>query len=420
MYVIFINYIFLGMSVIHNLYIFVPGGAFLDASANIIFYVGELMIEICKVCSACIQLISNVILFVYTMVYKSCLLLYTILCMLVYSFAELSLWLGTSVVSLIRKMAHVDRLVHTVEDVLNATTQTIQYDCFRLAIYFRDAVSHVYTLLLSCFASIVYNGNLDLFPTYVKFTFSNCVNYVLHVLSSTGDYLRFIFTYTIDTLSLEIYLFMMIVLLILLVLFFVVDSLQTHGMTFPRIQRERSYIPTEEFSDDAISDSENGVVDISDSDDSSTSSISTNYSQHRFRYSNTNHSDASSDSGDEIDEFEIATDTDTDDSGNETEQIEVNLPSCDISHYSLRQRASITPARGSLCANDLARHLETERDKHKCVVCQDHPKNVLVMPCKHMCLCIDCARSIVGNRNAQRIICPLCRCKITKVMDVFV
>ena len=196
-------------------------------------------------------------------------------------------------------------------------------------------------------------------------------------------------------------------MIVLLILFFVVDSLQTHGMTFPRIQWERSYIPTEEFSD-----SENGVMDISDSDDSSTSSISTNYSQHRFRYSYTNHSDASSDSGDE---FEIATDTDNDDSGNETEQIEVNLPSCDISHYSLRQRASITTARGSLCANDLARHLETERDKHKCVVCQDHPKNVLVMPCKHMCLCIDCARSIVGNRNAQRRICPLCRCKITKL-----
>ena len=110
--------------------------------------------------------------------------------------------------------------------------------------------------------------------------------------------------------------------------------------------------------------------------------------------------------------------------GSSEHDIEVQLPPLD-QHYSLRSRSS-TPARqadklGTLnCPEDFSREMERERDKRKCVVCQDEIKCVLVLPCRHLCMCVVCADQIVRSRIPGRRTCPLCRTRITKVMNIYV
>ncbi|GFO19996.1 RING finger protein 26 [Plakobranchus ocellatus] len=160
--------------------------------------------------------------------------------------------------------------------------------------------------------------------------------------------------------------------------------------------------------------------------------------------SDSNESDTSdNENGDndanDSDEYTVVTDEDEDSSdadsvnsinsrtfstGSSDRDIEVQLPPLD-QHYSLRSRSS-TPARqpdkaGPLSSpEDFNREMERERDKRKCVVCQDEIKSVLVLPCKHMCLCVMCADQIVHSRQQGRRACPLCRTRITKVMNIYV
>ncbi|XP_059178612.1 uncharacterized protein LOC131957828 [Physella acuta] len=102
-------------------------------------------------------------------------------------------------------------------------------------------------------------------------------------------------------------------------------------------------------------------------------------------------------------------------------EIEVQLPPVD-ERYSLRDR-SFTPSRTPKVLNnqeEFIREMEKERDKRKCVVCQDEIKSVLVLPCRHMCMCVVCANQIVRSQLVGRRVCPLCRSKITKVMNIYV
>ena len=57
--------------------------------------------------------------------------------------------------------------------------------------------------------------------------------------------------------------------------------------------------------------------------------------------------------------------------------------------------------------------LVTEEEKRMCVVCQTEAKSVLLMPCRHMCLCKECSRNNAMDK------CPLCRVKITQKIDVY-
>ncbi|CAM9962982.1 unnamed protein product [Lampetra fluviatilis] len=62
---------------------------------------------------------------------------------------------------------------------------------------------------------------------------------------------------------------------------------------------------------------------------------------------------------------------------------------------------------------------DKEDDNHKsCVICQDQAKGTVLLPCRHLCLCSACARTIMrGPFNQQK--CPLCRKMIVHTMDVF-
>jgi len=51
-----------------------------------------------------------------------------------------------------------------------------------------------------------------------------------------------------------------------------------------------------------------------------------------------------------------------------------------------------------------------------CVICLDKPKNHVMMPCMHLCLCADCVQKNAKSSGN----CPVCTKKVTSTMKVFV
>ncbi|XP_005182801.1 uncharacterized protein LOC101897854 [Musca domestica] len=53
-----------------------------------------------------------------------------------------------------------------------------------------------------------------------------------------------------------------------------------------------------------------------------------------------------------------------------------------------------------------------------CIVCMERAKNILLLPCKHICLCSNCAEHIMAERETK--FCPLCRQDIIDTLEVFI
>ncbi|KAJ7337271.1 protein localization to perinuclear region of cytoplasm [Desmophyllum pertusum] len=69
--------------------------------------------------------------------------------------------------------------------------------------------------------------------------------------------------------------------------------------------------------------------------------------------------------------------------------------------------------------SNLREELERERDKNLCVVCQTENKNIVVMPCRHMCMCKNCCTQLFRIQRHHRRTCPLCRHIITSTMEIY-
>lgn len=57
--------------------------------------------------------------------------------------------------------------------------------------------------------------------------------------------------------------------------------------------------------------------------------------------------------------------------------------------------------------------LSQQVENRSCVICQVEPKTVLLMPCRHLCVCKEC------SQNHQLLLCPLCRKNITDKISVY-
>ena len=203
----------------------------------------------------------------------------------------------------------------------------------------------------------------------------------------------------------------------------IMTFLDSRGMTFPFFRsqrtRERNHFFRNgfdrgynfEFSDNEPMENEGEGEDDDDDDDY-------DYDAEEDRATVvTNHSDISNHDS----ETESLSNSSSSISSEETSDsdIEIQLPSG--SNRSDPGSRSPTPVpTKSIDSEYIEKEIERERDKRKCVVCQDRMKTVLILPCRHMCLCVTCAEHIVQISSAYRRLCPLCRIRIEKVMNVFV
>ena len=69
--------------------------------------------------------------------------------------------------------------------------------------------------------------------------------------------------------------------------------------------------------------------------------------------------------------------------------------------------------------NDLDLKAVTQNERKEteiafCCVCLEGEKTILVMPCKHLCLCEPCPK------QKKLKLCPVCRTKIQQKINVFV
>lgn len=66
------------------------------------------------------------------------------------------------------------------------------------------------------------------------------------------------------------------------------------------------------------------------------------------------------------------------------------------------------------------RHAESNDDSDgdesgkECVICLSEPRNTAVFPCRHMCMCSDCAKALRTQSNK----CPICRQPVEKLMEI--
>ena len=88
---------------------------------------------------------------------------------------------------------------------------------------------------------------------------------------------------------------------------------------------------------------------------------------------------------------------------------ETNTPSEEAAPVDVSQQqvaaAAAPPQQGS--------QLSAIDEEHLCVICEDARKQVMILPCRHMCLCTKCADS------HQIKECPLCRGKVESSMTVY-
>ncbi|XP_065357080.1 E3 ubiquitin-protein ligase RNF26 [Calliphora vicina] len=78
------------------------------------------------------------------------------------------------------------------------------------------------------------------------------------------------------------------------------------------------------------------------------------------------------------------------------------------------QRRSPLP-RPSISPSNSDKSLDSTQ---RCVVCRDRQKCVLLLPCKHLCLCEECADYMFFTSQRQN--CPLCRTFIDHSMSVYI
>ena len=55
-----------------------------------------------------------------------------------------------------------------------------------------------------------------------------------------------------------------------------------------------------------------------------------------------------------------------------------------------------------------------EEDEIMCVVCLSEPKDTTVLPCRHMCMCSECARALRFQSNK----CPICRNPVESLLEI--
>lgn len=93
----------------------------------------------------------------------------------------------------------------------------------------------------------------------------------------------------------------------------------------------------------------------------------------------------------------------------------------DLDYYfgtTLSEDQSITIIENDLIEKRLKDQIQSReeselKDTMSCCICLHHPKNIVLLPCRHLCVCATC-----GARE-DLIRCPICRVEIRDKINVF-
>lgn len=63
----------------------------------------------------------------------------------------------------------------------------------------------------------------------------------------------------------------------------------------------------------------------------------------------------------------------------------------------------------------LLREVEREREDKLCVICVDKEKCIMILPCRHLCICESCQEPLRTHRN----LCPICRKQVKQMIKAY-
>jgi len=61
---------------------------------------------------------------------------------------------------------------------------------------------------------------------------------------------------------------------------------------------------------------------------------------------------------------------------------------------------------------------DLNNNPYLCVICWDDRKTVVLLPCRHLCVCVSCSKKLWNN--TQKETCPICRNDVENLLEVFV
>src|SRR5690606_39011001 len=94
-----------------------------------------------------------------------------------------------------------------------------------------------------------------------------------------------------------------------------------------------------------------------------------------------------------------------------TSTLEVlSLDECNVLESELKLSLAAVTKRKEYIINH---ELQNQTEQRLCVVCVERDKSVVLLPCRHMCLCEVC------SNYSTMVACPLCRKSIVHRISVF-
>jgi hypothetical protein len=81
-----------------------------------------------------------------------------------------------------------------------------------------------------------------------------------------------------------------------------------------------------------------------------------------------------------------------------------------------KNRLNAAPGANDTVEDMLFEQVEREREDKLCVICQDKEKCIMILPCRHLCICQDCQGPLTRFGNN---VCPICRRDVRQMIKAY-